>query len=237
MQAFAAVHTIYLFDTYLMPSWPDSVAHIASGAPVSGLQRTGLSCPLPVELVSVREGCFFSLAESIFVLACAAYRCTPPRNPSISWPGEKIPTFRNENQQFLIRSLRMETNYRLVIPETPGYPDFPSMNISGGSRSEALSISSQRYTLQRSPRLVQLPHISSRVAGSSLVSTLMLDSQAPHCQGSSAGCSGNHQLGWAMIVPGATSKPIRALCLTRPRGDSSQHQSPSQIPSSRAVSR
>jgi len=63
------------------------------------------------ELVSVRKGCFFPLAVSIFGFACAAYQCSPPRKPLISLPREKISAFRIGNQQFLIRSFRMETNY------------------------------------------------------------------------------------------------------------------------------
>ena len=46
-------------------------------------------------LVSVRKGCFSALAVSIFGFACAAYGCTPPRNPSIYLPGQKIPRFPN----------------------------------------------------------------------------------------------------------------------------------------------
>jgi hypothetical protein len=44
-------------------------------------------------LVSIRKRFFFALAVSIFGFACAAYLCTPPRNPLISWPGQKIPRF------------------------------------------------------------------------------------------------------------------------------------------------
>jgi len=49
-------------------------------------------------LVSIRKRFFSALAASIFGLACAAYRCTPPHNPSISLPGQKIPRFRIGNQ-------------------------------------------------------------------------------------------------------------------------------------------
>jgi hypothetical protein len=62
-----------------------------------------------ITLVSVRKGCFFPLAVSIFGFACAAYQRTHPRKPSISLPEEKLPAFRIGNQQFLIRSFRMET--------------------------------------------------------------------------------------------------------------------------------
>ncbi len=50
-------------------------------------------------LVSVRKGSFSALAVSIFGFPCAAYRRTPPRNPSISLPGRKIPPFRTETSQ------------------------------------------------------------------------------------------------------------------------------------------
>jgi len=43
-------------------------------------------------VVSVRKGCFFALAVSICGLACAAYLCTPPRNPLISLPGHNEPS-------------------------------------------------------------------------------------------------------------------------------------------------
>ena len=39
------------------------------------------------------ERVLFPLAASICGLACAAYRCTPPRNPLISLPGGKNPRF------------------------------------------------------------------------------------------------------------------------------------------------
>jgi hypothetical protein len=61
-------------------------------------------------LVSVRKGCFSALAASTFGLACAAYLGTPPRNPSVSLPGRKIPAFRIGNPLFHIRSFRMETS-------------------------------------------------------------------------------------------------------------------------------
>jgi uncharacterized protein (UPF0332 family) len=51
-----------------------------------------------VTLVSVRKRSFSAMAASIFGIACAAYRRTPPRNPLISLPGRKIPHFRIGNQ-------------------------------------------------------------------------------------------------------------------------------------------
>ena len=61
------------------------------------------------QIVSVLKGSFFAPAASIFRITCAAYRCTPPRNPLISCPERKIPPFRIINQLFLIRNFRMET--------------------------------------------------------------------------------------------------------------------------------
>ena len=84
-------------------------------------------------LVSIRKRSFSALAVSIIGLACAAYPSPypspkgggytvhplplgeggqrpsegPPRNPSISLPGRKMPRFRIGNQQFLIRSFRI----------------------------------------------------------------------------------------------------------------------------------
>jgi len=52
-----------------------------------------------VVLVSVRKESFSALAVSIFGVSCAAYIGTPPRNPSISLPGRKMPPFRIENCQ------------------------------------------------------------------------------------------------------------------------------------------
>jgi len=48
-------------------------------------------------LVSVRKRLFSAVAASIFELACAAYRGTPPRKPLISLPRQKIPRFRLGN--------------------------------------------------------------------------------------------------------------------------------------------
>ena len=64
----------------------------------------------PTKLVFIRKRFFSALAVSIRGLACAAYLCTPPRNPLIFLPGRKISRFRIENQQFHIRSFRMETS-------------------------------------------------------------------------------------------------------------------------------
>jgi len=49
-------------------------------------------------LVFIRKRFFSALAVSISGLTCAAYLCTPPRNPLISLPERKIPRFRIENQ-------------------------------------------------------------------------------------------------------------------------------------------
>ena len=49
-------------------------------------------------LVSIRKRPFFALAVSICRIVCAAYSGTPPRNPLISLPGQKIPRFRIGNQ-------------------------------------------------------------------------------------------------------------------------------------------
>ena len=48
-------------------------------------------------MVSVRKGCLFALAVSIFGIDCASYSCMPPRNPLISLPEQKIPPFRFRN--------------------------------------------------------------------------------------------------------------------------------------------
>jgi len=59
-------------------------------------------CKLPLfgtgYVVSVRKGCFFPLAASIFGFDCAAYLCTPPHKTLIFLPGEKIPAFQIGNQ-------------------------------------------------------------------------------------------------------------------------------------------
>ena len=66
---------------------------------------TGPEC----SLVSVRKVPFSALAVSIFWFPCAAYLSTPPRKPSISLPGRKMPTFRIGNCQYLIQGFRMDT--------------------------------------------------------------------------------------------------------------------------------
>jgi len=60
-------------------------------------------------LVFVRKRSFSANAASICGLACAAYRCTPPRQPLISLHRRKIPRFQIENFAVAIRSFRMVT--------------------------------------------------------------------------------------------------------------------------------
>jgi hypothetical protein len=50
-----------------------------------------------IYLVFIRKRPFSAVAASIRRLACAAYRCTPPRNPLISLPQRKIARFPYEN--------------------------------------------------------------------------------------------------------------------------------------------
>jgi hypothetical protein len=42
------------------------------------------------------KGAFFALAASTCGLACAAYRCTPPRDPLVFLPEQKIPVSESE---------------------------------------------------------------------------------------------------------------------------------------------
>jgi hypothetical protein len=60
--------------------------------------RNQLYSPSSTYLVFIRKRSFSALAASICGHTCAAYRCTPPRNPLISLPGQKNPRFRIENQ-------------------------------------------------------------------------------------------------------------------------------------------
>ncbi len=53
------------------------------------------------------------LSTFAFAKVCGRIKGTPPRNPSISLPGQKIPRFRVGNQKWRIRSFRMETNFSL----------------------------------------------------------------------------------------------------------------------------
>jgi len=63
------------------------------------------------------------MAASIRRLACAAYRCTPPRNLLIAWPQRKIARFPYENYAVSIRSFRMDTSQQYlpcVFSRMPG---------------------------------------------------------------------------------------------------------------------
>ncbi|APG24342.1 HAD hydrolase-like protein [Syntrophotalea acetylenica] len=62
----------------------------------------------PSELVFIRKRPFSAMAASIRRLACAAYRCTPPRSPLISLPQRKIARFPYENHDVSIRRFRMD---------------------------------------------------------------------------------------------------------------------------------
>jgi len=64
------------------------------------------------KLVFIRKRPFSAVAASIRRLACAAYRCTPPRKPLISLPQRKIARFPYENYAVSIRKLRMKTSYK-----------------------------------------------------------------------------------------------------------------------------
>ena len=56
------------------------------------------------------ETVLFSVTASICGLACAAYRCTPPRKPLVFLPRRKISRFPYGNDTAPNRTFRMGTN-------------------------------------------------------------------------------------------------------------------------------
>ncbi len=108
-------------------------------------------------LVSVRKRFFSAVAASICGLACATYRCTPPRKPLISLSRRKIPRFQIGNHAVSIRSFPMDTTYGIEPKVGIGYFPF-------GTLSAAIFLSLLSYqaftvggTLNRAPETRIVP--------------------------------------------------------------------------------
>jgi hypothetical protein len=61
------------------------------------------------------ETALFAISASIFGIACAAYLCTPPRNPLISLILQKINRFQIRNWRCLHLSFWMDTSWEKVF--------------------------------------------------------------------------------------------------------------------------
>jgi hypothetical protein len=61
------------------------------------------------------ETALFAISASILGIACAAYLCTPPRNPLISLILQKINRFQIRNWRCLHLSFWMDTSWEKVF--------------------------------------------------------------------------------------------------------------------------